>query len=223
MTNTIDTSVTFDDLKTQARDAIMTAGKGYLSITKTVGLYRAALTLKSPYYGEDEARASSYAYNLIEKWLIKSGMPKSQARGLANNSKAPSVLAEKVITLGLSEEVYNAVPTEKCSQAARAVTEETVGDLNKIKPSKANRLSKAAKEKFGIKDEVKPITEETKPFVSLEGQSDEDLSDDKELFDCLNRIEKIKRTASSSLCESSRIELKSAVLDLLHTLTPAIA
>lgn len=222
MTNTIDTSVTFEELKTQARDAITLAGKSYLSLTKTVGLYRAALTLKSPYYGEDEARASSHAYNLIEKWLIQAGMPKAQARVTASNSKSPSVLAEKVLTLGLSEEIYNAVPTDKCCKAAKSVTEETVGSLNKIKLSKAGRLNKAGKAKFGIKDEVKSEKEETKPFTSQEVSEDTDLSDDKELFDCLNRIEKIKQTASSTLCESSRIELKGAVLDLLQTLTPAI-
>lgn len=222
MTNTIDTSVTFEELKTQARDAITLAGKSYLSLTKTVGLYRAALTLKSPYYGEDEARASSHAYNLIEKWLIQAGMPKAQARVTASNSKSPSVLAEKVLTLGLSEEIYNAVPTDKCCKAAKSVTEETVGSLNKIKLSKAGRLNKAGKAKFGIKDEVKSEEEETKPFTSQVVSEDTDLSDDKELFDCLNRIEKIKQTAASTLCESSRIELKGAVLDLLQTLTPAI-
>ena len=221
MTNTIDTSVTFEELKTQARDAITLAGKSYLSLTKTVGLYRAALTLKSPYYGEDEARASSHAYNLIEKWLIQAGMPKAQARVTASNSKSPSVLAEKVLTLGLSEEIYNAVPTDKCCKAAKSVTEETVGSLNKIKLSKAGRLNKAGKAKFGIKDEVKSEKEETKPFTSQEVSEDTDLSDNKELSDCLNRIEKIKQTAASTLCESSRIELKGAVLDLLHTLRTA--
>jgi hypothetical protein len=224
MTNTIDTSATFDELKNQARDAITLAGKSYLSLTKTVGLYRAALTLKSPHYDEDDtAKASSHAYNLIEKWLIQAGMPKAQARVTASNSKSPSVLAEKVLTLGLSEEIYNAMPTDKCCKAAKAVTKETVGNLNKIKLSKAGRLSKSAKANFGITDEVKPAFDPPKPFVSLEGQSDEEFFDDKELFDCLIRIEKIKQTASSSLCESSRIELKSAVLDLLTSLTPAIA
>ena len=228
MTNTIDTSVTFEELKTQACDAITLAGKSYLSLTKTVGLYRAALTLKSPYYGEDEARASSHAYNLIERWLIQSGMPKAQARVTASNSKSPSVLAEKVLTLGLSEEIYNAMPTEKCCKAAKSVTEETVGSLNKIKLSKAGRLNKAGKAQFGIKDEVKPVKPVTpvkpvNPKGESDGGDDDDLSDNKELFDCLNRIEKIKQTAASTLCESSRIELKGAVLDLLNTLTPAIA
>lgn len=223
MTNTIDTSVTFEELKNQARDAITLAGKSYLSLTKTVGLYRAALTLKSPYYGEDEARASSHAYNLIEKWLIQAGMPKAQARVTASNSKSPSVLAEKVLTLGLSEEIYNAVPTDKCCKAAKSVTEETVGSLNKIKLSKAGRLNKAGKAKFGIKDEVKPVKPVTpvNPKGESDGGDDDDLSDNKELSDCLNRIEKIKQTAASTLCESSRIELKGAVLDLLHTLRTA--
>lgn len=226
MTNTIDTSATFDEIKNQARDAITLAGKSYLSLTKTVGLYRAALTLKSPHYNvDDTARASSHAYNLIEKWLIQAGMPKAQARVTASNSKSPSVLAEKVLTLGLSEEIYNAMPTDKCCKAAKAVTEETVGSLNKIKLSKAGRLSKAAKENFGIKDEVKPVVPvvPVKPVLLGSDGDDNDLTDDKELFDCLNRIEKIKQTAANTLCESSRIELKGAVLDLLHTLTPAIA
>ena len=221
MTNTIDTSATYEDIKVQAKDAIIQAGTAFLSTVKTVGLYRAALTLKSPYYESDPAKASSQAYNLVEKWLVQSGIPKKQARGIANNSKGASLLAEKVLTLGLSETVYNAVPTGNCAKASEAVTEENVAELNKIKPSKAGRLNKAGKAKFGISDtKEKEETLPKKKFKSKETGNCDSLNP--ELASCLSKINKIKRAVAKDLGESAKLELKRAVLDLLHSLPSAL-
>lgn len=222
MTNTIDTSATYADIKVQAKSAIIQAGTAFLSTVKTVGLYRAALTLKSPYYESDPAKASSQAYNLVEKWLVQSGIPKKQARGIANNSKGASLLAEKVLTLGLSETVYNAVPTGNCAKAAEAVTEENVAELNKIKPSKAGRLSKASKDKFGISDTTEK--KETLPKKKFKSKANDGNCDslNPELASCLSKINKIKKAVAKDLGESAKLELKRAVLDLLRSLPSAL-
>ena len=224
MKNTIDTSASYSDIKVQAKTAIIQAGTAFLSTVKTVGLYRAALTLKSPYYDKDIAKASSQAYTLVEKWLVQSGIPKKQARGIANNSKGASMLAEKVLTLGLSETVYNAVPTANCAKASEAVTEETVAELNKIKPSKAGRLNSKAKDKFGISDTPKAKETPTKKTKSSKpkpcGENTDSLHP--ELASCLSKINKIKKSVAEDLGESAKLELKRAVLDLLHSLTPAV-
>jgi len=223
MKNTIDTSASYSDIKTQAKTAIIQAGTAFLSTVKTVGLYRAALTLKSPHYESDPAKASSQAYNLVEKWLVQSGIPKKQARGIANNSKGASLLAEKVLTLGLSETVYNAVPTGNCAKASEAVTEENVAELNKIKPSKAGRLNKKAKDKFGISDTIAKETPTKKTKSSKPkpcGENPDALHP--ELASCLSKINKIKKSVAEDLNHSAKLELKRAVLDLLHSLSPAV-
>lgn len=220
-TNTIDPAITYDDLKVQAKSALITVGKSVLSLTKTVGLYRAALTIKSPYYETDVARASSQSFSLVEKWLVQSGMSKSVAKATTNNAKSPSVLAEKVLTLGLKESIYNAVSSEHCNQAAKAVTAETVEELNKIKPSKAGRLTQAAKDKLGIKPKAK-VEDKPEAFVKPEADgNDEPITEDKALFQCLNSLTAVGKVAKEVLTDESRLALRKEVLALLHSLTPA--
>jgi len=222
-TNTIDPAISYADLKVQAKDAISTIGKSVMSLTKTVGLYRAALTLKSPYYETDVAKASSQSFSLVEKWLIGAGLSKAAAKATTNNAKSPSVLAEKVLTLGLKESIYNAVSSDHCNQAAKAVTAETVDELNKIKPSKAGRLSKAAKDKFGIKPKAK-VEDKPEAFVKPEADGDdaEPITEDKALFQCLNNLTAVGKIAKENLTDESRLALRKEVLALLNSLTPAI-
>lgn len=219
-TTSIDTSVSFEDLQLNAEKVITKVGKTAMNITKTVGLWRAALTIQNPEYEQDQAKALSLSYNLLVKYLTKSGMPKAQARSLVNNAKSPSVLAGAVILGGLSEKVYNAVPVRNCQEVADHIATLSPDDLSEINEMKlGNKLTKKAKQALGIKPPApkvvaKETTEEKAPKV--EDEVTEDLSDDKAIMKCLSLLTEVKQVADKHLCQSSKLEVRQAVLDLLH-------
>ena len=199
MNNTIDTTVSYDTIKTNAETAVVKAGHQLLDATKLVGLHRAALIFCHPKFDKDDyAELMKDSYTKVVEWLQKSGMAKSQARNFANNANQPTKLALNVLQDGLKESVYNAVPNNQCGQAAKLITdgETSVDDFNKIKPSKSGRIASKAKAKLGLTD-----PKVTKSEVAAGKQ-------------CLGLISKVEKTLPK-LTKAEVAEVHKAVIQLL--------
>ena len=151
----------FKQVTAAASKSLLEIASNQISVTKSVGLWRAAITLKSP--EEDKLKASAFAFNYCLSALEAGGMDKYQAKSLVNNARGSALLAEKVILNGLKETIYNAVPAMTAAKACKALKDdEAIASANKLKLTAKGRLPKKGKEFFGlVEDKEAPKKERT--------------------------------------------------------------
>ena len=82
--------------------------------------------------------------------LEEGGLTKGQSKNLVRNACKVETLAILVHTIGLSEEIFNAIPTNDAKKAFNVIDENNVDEANALTLTKSGGLTKASKAWLGL-------------------------------------------------------------------------
>jgi len=117
---------------------------------KQIGLLRALAVITHPDYDLDYDLASSDTTTTTRDALEEGGLTKGQSKNLVRNACKVESLAILVHTIGLSEEIFNAIPTNDAKKAFNVIDEENVEEANALTLTKSGGLTKASKAWLGL-------------------------------------------------------------------------
>ena len=144
MSNTYNTAS--KTLPTEAITFAQQVGKG----CKHIGLLRAEAVYFHPSYDRDYDTASAEATTTTQEALVEGGLSKAAAKNLCRNAAKVEALAIQVTSLGLSLEIFNAVPTNDAKKASKVICAENIDEVNALPLTKAGKLTKKAKQYLGL-------------------------------------------------------------------------
>lgn len=168
MSNTYNTAS--KTLRTEAITFAQQVGKG----CKHIGLLRAEAVYFHPSYDEDYDTASAEATTTTQEALVEGGLSKTAAKNLCRNAAKVEALAIQVTSLGLSLEMFTAVPTNDAKKASNVICAENIDEVNALPLTKAGKLTKKAKHYLGL------ITAPVDGDGDGDGDSDGDSDGDKD-------------------------------------------
>ena len=117
---------------------------------KQIGLLRALALITHPDYDRDYDLASADTTTTTRDALEEGGLDKGQSKNLVRNACKVETLAILVHTIGLSEEIFNAIPTNDAKKAFNVIDEDNVDEANALSLTKAGKLTKASKQWLGL-------------------------------------------------------------------------
>jgi hypothetical protein len=117
---------------------------------KQIGLLRALAVITHPSYDDDYPIASADATTTTIEGLQAGGMNKEGAKNLTRNACKVESLAILVHTIGLSQEIFTAIPTNDAKKAFKVIDEENVEEANALTLTKSGNLTKASKAWLGL-------------------------------------------------------------------------
>lgn len=158
-------------LRTEAITFAQQVGKG----CKHIGLLRAEAVYFHPSYDEDYDTASAEATTTTQEALVEGGLSKTAAKNLCRNAAKVEALAIQVTSLGLSLEMFTAVPTNDAKKASNVICAENIDEVNALPLTKAGKLSKKAKHYLGL------ITTPVEADKDGDGDGDGDKDGDPEV------------------------------------------
>ena len=139
---------------TQATSALRKESIAFAQATtqgcKQIGLLRALAVITHPNYDDDYCLASSDTTSTTRDALEEGGLDKGQSKNLVRNACKVETLAIHVHTLGLSQEIFDAVPTNDAKKAARAITADNIDEANSLSLTKSGKLTKSSKQWLGL-------------------------------------------------------------------------
>lgn len=196
-------------LRTEAITFAQQVGKG----CKHIGLLRAEAVYFHPSYDEDYDTASAEATTTTQEALVEGGLCKTAAKNLCRNAAKVEALAIQVTSLGLSLEIFNAVPTNDAKKASNVICAENIDEVNALPLNKAGKLTKKAKQYLGL---ITAPVEEGEEGEGEGGEGGEGEDPAKLLAKALIQMTNVENAINK--LEGHDVEKQDALIELAHML-----